>query len=258
MQGTIKAKLKAIAQQEGVTILYACESGSRAWGFASADSDWDVRFIYARPVTDYLQLRPPRDVIELPIEDDLDINGWDIFKACQLLRKSNPPLLEWLGSPTVYLEPSTFAAALRDQARQHCSVRACCEHYLSMVTSHYQAHVLGRSLVVRKRYLYGLRPIASIEWMLRHRTFPPTPFADVLAEIDLPDAVRQEIDRLLDDKRQNKEMGQTPANECLSGYLADQVVRFEPLVQDLEPQPFPTSGLDRIIQEILLDHPGMA
>jgi len=102
----IVARLREIESAESVRILYACESGSRAWGFASTDSDYDVRFIYLRPVDWYLSidLERRRDVIEYPIQDLLDINGWDLRKALRLLRRGNPPLVEWLGSPIVYLD----------------------------------------------------------------------------------------------------------------------------------------------------------
>ena len=100
----IQRQLVEIEEERGVNILYAVESGSRAWGFASPDSDYDVRFLYIRPVLDYLRIRPMRDVIEVPITDDLDTNGWDIIKALNLFRSSNPALLEWLRSPIVYRE----------------------------------------------------------------------------------------------------------------------------------------------------------
>lgn len=100
----IEAKLNEIETEYGVRILYAVESGSRAWGFASQDSDYDVRFIYVGAMRDYARIDPCRDVIELPIENDLDVNGWDLIKALVLFRKSNPPLMEWLYSPIVYKE----------------------------------------------------------------------------------------------------------------------------------------------------------
>ena len=92
----ITAGLAKMAEEDGVRVLYACESGSRAWGFPSTDSDYDVRFIYAHPVKWYLSIRNRRDVIERPVVNDIDLSGWDIKKALVLLRKSNPPLLEWL------------------------------------------------------------------------------------------------------------------------------------------------------------------
>src|SRR6056297_3590984 len=100
----IQSRLEALEQQENIHIALAVESGSRAWGFASSDSDYDVRFVYLRPTNWYLSidLERRRDVIEQPIIDEYDVGGWDLRKALQLLRKCNPPLLEWLNSPIVY------------------------------------------------------------------------------------------------------------------------------------------------------------
>ena len=106
MKEEILRRLDQIEREDDVRIVYACESGSRAWGFESTDSDWDVRFIYVHPRDWYLSIDvgEKRDVIERPINDELDISGWDLRKALKLLRKSNPPLLEWLSSPIVYKE----------------------------------------------------------------------------------------------------------------------------------------------------------
>jgi predicted nucleotidyltransferase len=102
----ILSRIIEIEDEEGVRIFFACESGSRAWGFPSSDSDYDVRFLYLHPTEWYLSvnLEHKRDVIERPISGDLDINGWDLRKALILLRKGNPPLMEWLGSPIIYRE----------------------------------------------------------------------------------------------------------------------------------------------------------
>ncbi len=107
MENKIKIQLKKIEREHKVKILYAIESGSRVWGFASQDSDFDVRFIYVHHKDWYLSIESKRDVIEMPLEGDLDINGWDLTKALGLFRKSNPPLYEWLQSPIVYLKPHT-------------------------------------------------------------------------------------------------------------------------------------------------------
>lgn len=128
----ISAHLDDIETDEHVKIVYACESGSRAWGFPSADSDYDVRFVYVRPVEWYLSLDQKRDVIERPISEGLDISGWDLRKDLQLFRKSNPPLLEWLGSPIVYRERYSVAAKMRALAEIHYSPSACQHHYLHM------------------------------------------------------------------------------------------------------------------------------
>ena len=119
----IQRSIDEIEQSENVTVLYACESGSRAWGFHSQDSDYDVRFIYAHPPDWYLSvdLEKKRDVIERPILDDLDVSGWDLRKSLQLFRKSNPPLLEWLDSPIVYRDRFDVAFFSRAGYRLDCT-----------------------------------------------------------------------------------------------------------------------------------------
>src|SRR4030065_2466253 len=132
MEETIRAHLGQIEADENVKVVYACESGSRAWGFPSADSDYDVRFLYVRPVEWYLSIDEKRDVIERLVSEGLDINGWDLKKALGLFRKSNPPLLEWLGSPIVYLEKYSGAAKMRQRAPEYYSPTAYLYHYLHM------------------------------------------------------------------------------------------------------------------------------
>ena len=102
MEDIIRKKLKEIEQKENVKIIMAVESGSRAWGFASPDSDYDVRFVYVRRPEDYLRLEKTKDVIEWQLDDVLDINGWDLKKALQLMHDSNPSIFEWCASPIVY------------------------------------------------------------------------------------------------------------------------------------------------------------
>ena len=119
MEALIQEKLHEIEKRENCRILLAVESGSRAWGFASPDSDYDVRFIYVRDKESYLKLNRPRDVIELPINDVLDINGWDVEKALKLLHKSNPTVFEWCSSPIVYQTTDGGRKLSRIPARRH-------------------------------------------------------------------------------------------------------------------------------------------
>ena len=141
--GKIDSELKRIEQEEGVRILYACESGSRAWGFPSKDSDYDVRFIYVRPVDWYLSLFDKRDVIERPISDQLDINGWDLKKALNLFRKSNPPLLEWLQSPIQYMEQYGVTEQIRQLSPLTFSPRSSMYHYLHMAKGNFREYLQG-------------------------------------------------------------------------------------------------------------------
>lgn len=135
MKELIQEKLREIEQREECRILLAVESGSRAWGFASPDSDYDVRFIYMRPEKAYLRLDRTRDVIEVPINDELDINGWDIDKTLRLLHKSNPTVFEWFSSPIIY-QTSALADQFRPIMQKYFSSKAGLWHYLHMITSY--------------------------------------------------------------------------------------------------------------------------
>lgn len=160
----IRSALEDLSAREGMTILWACESGSRAWGFESTDSDYDVRFIYLRRRDDYLRVSPFSDVIEMPISDELDISGWDLSKALGLLRKSNPPLLEWLQSPIVYSAFPGFKENFWELCQTYFSARACMYHYMSMAERMLKPY-LNKNTIRLKRYFYILRPVFACQWL---------------------------------------------------------------------------------------------
>lgn len=222
----VDATLDTLAREQGVRVLYACESGSRAWGFASTDSDYDVRFIYVRPRAAYLRLDPPRDVIELPITGDLDINGWDIYKALRLLRKSNPPLLEWLCSPIVYREASPVIATLRQEASANYSGPALVHHYRNMAQGNYHSYIAGKAEVTRKKYLYALRPIVAVLYLERRQAIPPTNFRQTLAGVALQPAVLERIEQLLRDKAASTELGAGPPEPVLNAFIEEQLAQL--------------------------------
>ncbi|WP_431200204.1 nucleotidyltransferase domain-containing protein [Mucilaginibacter sp. P19] len=176
MTDTIQQKLLELEQTENIKILYACESGSRAWGFASPDSDFDVRFIYARPVNYYLSITDMPDFIDLPINDVLDIRGWDIRKALKLFLKSNISLFEWIQSPIVYREASDFANEIRNIMQEYLSPRASANHYSSLVFNTLRDDLQG-SEVKLKRYFYALRSTLACLWIINRKTAPPMEFS---------------------------------------------------------------------------------
>ena len=179
MRETIIRKLHEIEKTENVRILLAVESGSRAWGFASPDSDYDVRFIYVRPKEDYLRLEKIRDVIELPLDDVLDINGWDLQKALRLLYKSNPTLFEWAASPIVYME-TEFAGQFRNVMNTYFSTKKSLYHYISMAEGNYREFLRGAN-VKAKKYFYVMRPVLACRWILEKGTPPPMRFTELMA-----------------------------------------------------------------------------
>jgi len=251
MRQTIPHRLTTIERRENIRVLFACESGSRAWGFASPDSDYDVRFIYVRPMWDYLRVDPPRDVIEQPLSDDLDINGWDLFKAMGLLRKSNPPLLEWLGSPIIYTQRGDFADRVRTLADQYFSLRRCCEHYRSMAKNNWQSYIEARDVVHLKKYLYALRPMMCAQWVMRHATFPPTAFRDVCDGLDLAPDLRTAIAQFIQRKEQISEQGDGPRDALFDAYLTDILARLDERLPTIEHRDFPAAPVNALIESIL-------
>lgn len=197
----ILLELGKIEREEQVRIVYACESGSRAWGFPSKDSDYDVRFIYVRPVEWYLSIFDKRDVIERPISDLLDINGWDLRKALNLFRKSNPPLLEWLQSPIPYFTKYSVAKQIRSVSPLSFSPKSCMYHYLHMAKGNYREYLQGEQVKIKK-YFYVLRPILACGWIAKYNSMPPIEF-DRLVEALIPEQseLRATVEQLLRRKK---------------------------------------------------------
>jgi predicted nucleotidyltransferase len=247
----IQEQLGRIEIAHNVRILVAVESGSRAWGFASTDSDYDVRFLFVRPLLDYLRIRPMRDVIELPIEDDLDINGWDLVKALNLFRASNPALLEWLRSPIVYREETDLAERLRSLAETHASPRRMGYHYLSMAKGQFRGYIEGQQEISLKKYLYVLRPLFCLLWLERHGTPPPTALTDVLSGLTLPDEVAESLASLLERKKAAMELGQSEPVPALDAFCRREIVRLEQSIPQL-PDPTIDAGLlDTVFHRVL-------
>lgn len=205
IQSLIQQALDRLEAEETVKIILAVESGSRAWGFPSKDSDYDVRFIYAREPWWYISVYRGRDVIERPITDELDISGWDLQKAFGLLRKSNPALMEWVRSPILYRESRPDADNFRQLAKQAFLPLSSCHHYLSMAQSH-QRRSARHQQVRLKHYLYSIRPCLAARWVVEQGTQPPMLFSE-LVEAFLPEGeVRQIIDTLIEMKSGTSEI----------------------------------------------------
>lgn len=205
MEATIIRELDKIERDHQVRILLAIESGSRAWGFASPDSDYDVRFIYARTQDSYLSIADRKDVIELPVNQELDISGWDLRKALQLFLKSNATLYEWLQSPIVYREYTNLARDLRMLMPGYYSFRAGCHHYLSMAKNAYEGDLQGDQIRLKK-YFYALRPALASSWILQKQMVPPMEFG-ILRNLVKDAAWQTAVDQLLEQKSRTDEKG---------------------------------------------------
>lgn len=246
-------RLRIIEEEREIRVLYACESGSRAWGFASADSDYDVRFIYARPVDQYLRLKPPVDAFDEQIVDDFDFGGWDVRKTSELMRKSNPPLMEWLDSPFVYLADKSIVPRLRQLRFDYFDAKKTVYHYLSMARNVWRTHLADAANPVRKKYLYALRPLACIAYVCRHQKMAPTRFEDVLQGIGWSDEVMQSIGQLIKDKKQGGEIGTAPADKVLGLHIEKSLTEGEVLAESLETNSESSGKLDQLIADVILN-----
>lgn len=220
----IRALLQEVEKRSQVRILYACESGSRAWGFASPDSDYDIRFLYLRSDADYLKVFAGNDTIELPIEDELDPGGWDVRKAAALLAKTNGALVEWLHSPIVYHAEDGFLELWRKACLDCFSVRSSVAHYRGLATQIWKGKCEGET-VRAKDYLYVLRALLAADWVLRKESPAPVAFGELRG-----DWQREEVNRLLEWKSgtgEGQQMGRLAgldaAIEVLFTSLAERV-----------------------------------
>jgi predicted nucleotidyltransferase len=209
MRARIGGLLDEIAETKGVTILLAVESGSRAWGFHSPDSDYDVRFLYARPVEWHLSVRDRRDVIERPVDAVLDVSGWELRKALRLALKSNAVVAEWLQSPIVYAEAPDAREALTGFTREVLDRAAVSWHYLSLLRGQI-ARAQTEGGIRLKRYFYALRPALALRWMRLNAAAMPPMHMDAL--VDAADLSRAEMQALATLTKRKKRLAETGAD----------------------------------------------
>lgn len=241
-----------IEQDEGVAICLAVESGSRAWGFPSKDSDFDVRFIYVHRPEWYLSinLEMKRDVIERPIADDLDISGWDIRKALRLFRKSNPPLLEWLQCPLIYQESFSLARRMRELLPTFYSSNASYYHYLHMAQGNLRDYLRGPE-VWQKKYFYVLRPLLAIHWIERKLGPVPIQFERLVEATAQDPALRRAIDELLKAKKSGKELDKGPRIEIISSFIETELDRLANLRPERASPAPAMQELDGLFRDVL-------
>jgi hypothetical protein len=205
MKNKIIEYLRQIESEKEIKILLACETGSRAWGFPSPDSDYDIRFIYKHELNWYLSLNDKKDTIERMYENnDFDLSGWDLKKSLNLLWKSNPPLLERIQSPIVYISDSAFLSEINDLAQSTYSKIATMHHYLSMSKKMY-SEVKDNPTIKLKKLFYALRTSIACKWIIEREEIPPIVFQKMLEELDIENSVRQKIYELIDLKSTKNE-----------------------------------------------------
>jgi predicted nucleotidyltransferase len=242
MTTRIATTLAALEAQHGIRILYACESGSRAWGFPSPNSDYDVRFIYVHPLAWYLGLDEGPDTLSFPVDDELDLAGWELRKTLRLLRGSNAALFEWLQSPIVYHEAPGFRAQLVPLLPQAFNPKAGLHHYLGQLRRGVEEELVGEEVRL-KRLFYALRSALAARWIRERHTLPPMEFAPL--RVLLPPDLQIDVEALLAQKAQATEKTLVARPVALVAFLADElaagqaaraglVVRSEPIGEALD------------------------
>ncbi|OSN07332.1 nucleotidyltransferase [Lonsdalea iberica] len=196
MKHQINAALDEVEGEFDVRILYACESGSRGWGFASPDSDYDVRFIYVHPPEWYLRVEPQRDVIERPLTAELDVCGWELRKALALLNRGNPTMIEWLDSPVAYRQDDMATDRLRQLIPDCFSALKASHHYLSIARKNFRTYLLGERVRLKK-YFYVLRSLLAVQWIAEGKGAPPMQFEVLLNAMVTDPALLEEVRALL-------------------------------------------------------------
>ncbi|MBH1930501.1 nucleotidyltransferase domain-containing protein [Serratia rubidaea] len=253
MREKVRQMLRQVEQRYNVRVLYACESGSRGWGFSSPDSDYDVRFLYVHPPEWYLRVEPQRDVIELPIDHELDICGWDWRKALGLLKRANPTLIEWLDSPVVYQELPESIAALRRVTPEWFSAQRARWHYLSMARKNFRGYLQGEHVRLKK-YFYVLRPLLAVRWIDAGKGIPPMRFDQLLAGTVNDPLLLAEIDALLAAKRQAGEAEYGPRRTAIHAFITQELNAEQPLAALPKSPAKDDSSLDELLYRTVMNY----
>lgn len=220
----IKGRIADIEKKEQVKILHAVESGSRAWGFASPDSDYDVRFVYIRPMEYYLHLEEKKDFIDWELNETLDINGWDLSKTLKHIYKSNAMIYEWIGSPIVY-HTTLVWERIREAAKNYFSCKSCMYHYYATARKNFSVYFQDE-VVSYKKYFYVLRPILACRWIEERGCPPPVRFSELAAEV-LAEDKRAVVDLLLRKKQQVTESWKGERFSELDAYIISNLEEYK-------------------------------
>ena len=247
----ILSRLEMTEKKYDVKILMAIESGSRAWGFASPNSDYDVRFIYANKPDWYwaVDLEDKRDVIEYPIVDDIDLNGWDVRKALKLFWKSNPAFVEWIQSSITYIDDGFFRRECVNLLPEVYSVEKGIYHYRSMAKTNYRSY-LRDAMVPLKKYFYVLRPLFAIQWLEKYGVAAPIEFDKVLTLVN-DNELLDTIHALTERKKASEEKMLAPAIPVLNRYIEQQLDRLEDIKLTKTDSSFEMDKLNELFHNVL-------
>ena len=203
MKNIIFEKLQEIEETRQVKVLFACEAGSRAWGFHSVQSDYDVRFVYLQHRDHYVTLGNPNDSLNFGVNQQLDLNGWDVRKFLQLMAKSNATVMEWLRSPVGYVSEPAFVDEARQLMVRYFNPLATYYHYAGLARNHMEE--VSQLIPTVKVYLHAARALIAAQWVVRNQSPPPTLFNDLLRFVG-SDSTREVLDQLMLMKRSDNNL----------------------------------------------------
>ena len=246
----IQNKLVEMEQAHNIRILYACESGSRAWGFPSTDSDYDVRFIYMKPLNNYLSINDYKDTIDLPVNEALDINGWDIRKSLRLFKSSNAPLYEWLQSPIVYTKDDIFLMDIKSWMHSCFSLRKGMHHYLSMTKNTWNE--IRSDEIKIKKYFYCLRSLLAAYWIVKKQQLPPMDLPSLRILI-AQEACQNALDELLRIKINADEKTMIKPVRVLHDFIERQLIYCENNIPEDRASDFETENLDNLFRRFVYE-----
>ena len=227
----ITNKILEVEQKENVKVLYAVEAGSRAWGVESPDSDYDVRFVYVRPMKAYLKLQEKKDIIEWQLDEVFDMNGWDLKKTLIQFHKGNATLFEWANSPIVYKTTNEWQF-IYEQAKLYFSEKIALYHYYGTANSTFKQY-LQEDKVQYKKYIYALRPLLACRFIEHTHAIPPVRFEDLLPCVSSKELLN-EIETMLVMKAASDEKDLNPKLPMIQQYIEEELVRYEKLSKAME------------------------
>ena len=243
--------LRQIENDNEVRILLAVESGSRAWGFASKDSDWDVRYIYVHRPEWYFHIEEQRDVIENLFENDIDTVGWDLKKTLGQLKRSNPALMEWMKSPIVYEYDQMFMDALNDIIPKCYNPIKAMYHYHRIYVKHDERYLQKQGYPM-KRFLYYLRGILACQWIEKYQTIPPVSFQELYEEMVSDPEIKCEINVLIGYKTTSKEMDMSEVPANLVDYAKEYADYYIKVVNGFRPT-FDNTGINEDLNRLFFE-----
>lgn len=254
MEKYIKDKLKEIEKSHGIKILFACETGSRAWGFHSPDSDYDIRLIYMHEQDWYLSLSEKKDTIEMMLDNgNLDITGWDLKKCLQLMWKSNGAFLERVQSPIVYLEAKNISSLLQEYSNKCFSPVATMYHYLGLAKNSF-SEIIDRDEIKLKKLFYALRATLACKWIIEKDSVPPIVFAKMVEELSFSNALKDKIHASIELKSGKNESYIHPAEKELNTFITEELEKAENAAKGLRGRKEKEVDLDSLFRDILKNY----